>query len=230
MRKSLFYVLISASIFLSACQNQDLKQLFSVLIHTDEITSGIERSTRDLIFQVYRDEKNAKNNVEYKNWDSKRHEIQDSTEKAQKLIQSIENEFIEKVMGGINPEDRLPRNLRVIEETENFMLGTEGKKNGKAYELEEKLNNYAKFLNKFASDTTKIMFYPICSRHSTCMGGVLHPKADIIEYFPTRNFTNVTATQALMVLANLRLEVARYEHRAIQEITLQYYRRKSSQL
>lgn len=223
VRKSLFYVLILVSIFLSACQNQDLKQLFRVLAYTEDIAKYTEYSTRDVIFQFNRGQTNTKNSVEYKDWDAKRKQIQDSTTKAQKLIQDTENEFIEKVMGGINPEDRLPRNLRVIEETEKFMLGKDWKKHGRAYQLETKLNGYARFLNKFASDTTKIMFHQICPTW------IIEFETDK-NFFSFRNFKSITAVQALMVLANLRLEVARYEHRAIQEITLQYYRRKSSQL
>jgi len=225
MRKYLSSFLTLASIFLFACQNQDLKQLFSVLIHTDEITSGMERSTRDLILQVYRDGKNAENSVEYKDWAAKRAQIQDSTEKVQRLLQNTEKEFVEKVMDGINPENKLPRTLRAIEETENFMLGRDWKKHGKAYPLEVKLNNYALFLNKFAGDTTKITFHQICRTQIL----EYEPNKDFF-FFSFRNFKGVTAVQALMVLANLRLEVARYEHRAIQEIILQYYRKKSPQL
>ncbi|GHA65918.1 type IX secretion system motor protein PorM/GldM [Pontibacter akesuensis] len=126
-------------------------------------------------------------------------------------------EMLIKETGGTNPEDPAQYANPSSEDVVAInMIGAANKNNGAAYELEDKLNNYAKFMKTYNPDMPAEL----------ALAGSEDPvakndKAQRNKDFAQLNFEATPLVAALAVLSQKEAEVLKYEADALQKLAQQ---------
>ncbi len=141
-------------------------------------------------------------------------EIRKQTSEMVTYIHSLRDMLVQKT-GGVNEEGQYvnPSSEDVVAIN---MIGAANKNNGKAYELRDKLNNYAKFMRQYNPDMPA----------SLALAGKEDPvakkdKAQKNKDFAELNFENTPLVAALATLSQKENEVLKYEADALQRLAQQ---------
>jgi gliding motility-associated protein GldM len=142
--------------------------------------------------------------------------VRDETSELVNYIRGL-RELLIKESGGTNPEDPSQyANPNAEDIVAINMIGAANKNNGKAYELQAKLNEYAKFLKTFNPNTPDKL----------ALSGKEDPvaqndKAQKNKDFAQLNFEATPLVAALAVLSQKENEVLKYEADALQKLAQQ---------
>jgi len=138
-------------------------------------------------------------------------QIRQQTSEMVGYIHGLRDMLVQKT-GGLNPEGQYvnPSSEDVVAIN---MIGASNKNNGKAYELRDKLNNYAKFMRQYSPDLPA----------SIALSGSEDPvakrdKAQKNKDFAELNFENTPLVAALATLSQKENQVLKYEADALQKL------------
>ena len=143
-------------------------------------------------------------------------EVRQQTSEMVSYISGLRKMLIEKT-GGTNPEDP---NQYANPSSEDVvainMIGAANKNNGAAYELKDKLNEYAKFLNQYSNTVPAKLAYdgaedPVAK----------NDKVQRNKDFAELNFGETPLVAALAVLSQKEAEVLKYEADVLQKLAQQ---------
>ncbi|MBF9252919.1 gliding motility protein GldM [Pontibacter sp. 172403-2] len=139
-------------------------------------------------------------------------QIRQQTSELVSYIHGLRDMLVQKT-GGVNPETGQYVNPSSEDVVAINMIGASNKNNGKAYELRDKLNNYAKFIRQYdpsvpASIALSGSEDPVAKRD----------KAQKNKDFAELNFENTPLVAALATLSQKENEVLKYEANALQKL------------
>ncbi len=127
-------------------------------------------------------------------------------------IEDIKNQIIQKAGGGTDDLGNI-KNLSEEEKVVNLMVGPSGVKNGKAYELQSKLDVYSTNLSKFMGPNAKPASLIIQPKDDV---SVLKSDANKNKDWATFNFEQTPVPAALATLSQKQSEVRRVEGEALE--------------
>ncbi|MBB6609791.1 gliding motility protein GldM [Pontibacter sp. Tf4] len=139
-------------------------------------------------------------------------EIRQKTSELVNYIHSLREDLI-KTTGGKNKDDENQyANPSAEDKVAIMMIGAANKNNGKAYELKEKLNEYARYIKQFNPDTPNKLAFdgkedPVAK----------NDKSQRNKDFAELNFGETPLVAALAVLSQKENEVLKYEAAALQK-------------
>ena len=139
-------------------------------------------------------------------------QIRQQTSEMVSYIHGLRDMLVQKT-GGINEETGQYVNPSSEDVVAINMIGASNKNNGKAYELQDKLNNYAKFMRQYdpsvpASIALSGSEDPVAKRD----------RAQKNKDFAELNFENTPLVAALATLSQKENEVLKYEADALQKL------------
>lgn len=142
------------------------------------------------------------------------------TEEMLSYIADVRKEIIEKAGGGIDSETGRVKTPAEETKLEVLMVGPEGQKNGKGYELEKKLDNYVDELKKLVPSVAPQLVSLTQSNRENPVTKELY-KNEPIELdkdWVQANFSHTPVAAALAVLSQRANEVLRYESIVLSEL------------
>lgn len=134
-------------------------------------------------------------------------EVRKLTNDMNTYIEGLKEEII-KAGGGRDPETGVAKNLSEEEKVASLMIGAGNTKNGKAYELKKKLDEFTAALSKYGADGTKLASLavdakddPIAKKNAAIVG----------KDFAQLNFEQTPVPAGLATLSQSQSEVRRLE-------------------
>ncbi|GAB3202831.1 hypothetical protein GCM10027293_30210 [Pontibacter aydingkolensis] len=140
-------------------------------------------------------------------------EIRQQTTELVTYIRSLREDLI-KTTGGVSEDDpNQYANPSGEDKVAMMMIGAANKRNGEAYKLKDKLNDYAKFLKQYNPNTPDQLAYdgkedPVAK----------NDKSQKNKDFAELNFGETPMVAALAVLSQKENEVLKYEADALQQL------------
>lgn len=150
------------------------------------------------------------NNSKYQHVVTKAESVRKQTEEMIAYIDKIRKDLID-VSGGYD-DDGSYKGAKEEEKISHLMVGVEGKKDGEAYKLKEKLNKYSEFLTSFGIEVPKLALDG--SEDVT----VKKDKDQARKDFAQLNFAETPMVAALAVLAQKQSEVLKYENEVLSHL------------
>ncbi|TPE45405.1 type IX secretion system motor protein PorM/GldM [Pontibacter mangrovi] len=142
-------------------------------------------------------------------------EVRKQTSEMVTYIRGLRDELIQKT-GGKNQDGPGYLNPEANDIVANYMIGAANKNNGKAYELKDKLNNYAKFLKEYMPNVPAKLALD-GSEDPVAKNDPDQKRKD----FAQLNFEETPMVAALAVLSQKEAEVLKYEADALQKLAQQ---------
>ncbi len=139
-------------------------------------------------------------------------EVKDKTSKVLASLEEIKKGLI-TASGGINPETGQFQNPNGETEVESFMLGAEGSKNGKGYDMKKMIEEHVNSINSIARTT-----FPSLTLDAKDMEGLKNDEAQKNKDFAEVNFQATPMVAALAVISQKQSDIARYEAEALKKL------------
>lgn len=117
-----------------------------------------------------------------------------------------------KETGGMDDDGKSYKGAKEETKVEEIMVGPEGSRKGKGYELETKLNNYATFLRKYEPGVPKLALSG--KEDPTFSKDPDQRNKDFVEL----NFAQTPMVAALAVLAQKESEILKYENEVLNDL------------
>jgi gliding motility-associated protein GldM len=143
------------------------------------------------------------------------------TEKMLAYIAEVRKEIIDKAGGGIDPETGGIKTPAEETKLEVLMVGPEGQKNGKAYELEKKLDEYVEELKKLVPEpvASQLVSLTLSNRENpVTRERYKNEPIELDKDWAQANFAHTPVAAALAVLSQRANEVLRYENIVLSEL------------
>jgi gliding motility-associated protein GldM len=143
--------------------------------------------------------------------------VKEETSKMIGEIEKLRSELIE-FTGGRDPKTGELKNGKDYDMVMNYMIGPEGSKSGKAYQLQADLNNFAKKIAEMDTALGKQLQTRIALEASEMEQYKNNPDHKGKD-FAQINFGNTPLVAALAIMSEMETQVARYEAKALEIIS-----------
>ncbi|MDJ1468263.1 gliding motility protein GldM [Cytophagaceae bacterium DM2B3-1] len=139
-------------------------------------------------------------------------EVKERTSKALAALEEYKKSLI-AATGGINPENNQFKNPNGETDVESLMIGAEGAKNGKGYEMRKLIEDHVASINSVAKTN-----FPSLTLDAKDVNGLKDDEAQKNKDFVELNFQATPMVAALAVISQKQSEIARYEAEALKKL------------